>query len=113
MVQADEAALQLFIAHQQLAEPVKPTVRNLNHPSSGSLVRVICKLIRFLPATFDMRYVTMLLNQSQRGLPGISSIRTQVLRAALGWYFSLYHDPLQHGTKLRYIMPIRPGYDER
>src|SRR4030065_1264795 len=112
MVQADEAALQLFIAHQQLAEPVKPTVRNLNHPSSGSLVRVICKLIRFLPTAFDVRYVTMLLNQFQRGISGISSICAPVRRAALGWHFSLYHDLLQHGTKLRYIMPVRPGYDE-
>jgi hypothetical protein len=29
-----------------------------------------------LMAIFDMRYVTMLLNQLQRGLPSISGIRT-------------------------------------
>ncbi len=100
MVQADEAALQLFIAHQQLVEAVKPTVRNLDNPAARFLVWVVLQIQLLLMATFDVRDVTIQLNQLQRGFPGITCIRTQVLRAALDWHFPLYHDPLQHGSDL-------------
>jgi len=113
MVQADEAALQLFVAHQQLAKAVKPTVRNLYNPAPRFLAGNALQVLLLLMAAFDVRDVTVQLNQLQRCLPSISSIRAQVLRAALGWQFSLYHNLLQHGSELGYVMPVRSGHDER
>ena len=113
MIQADEAAFQLFIAHQQLAEAVQPTVRNLYNPAPRFLAGNALQILLLLMAAFDVRDVTVQLNQLRRGLPGISSIRAQVLRAALGWQFPLDHNLLQHGSELGYIMPIGSGHDER
>lgn len=113
MIQADEAAPQLFIAHQQLAETVKPAVRNLDNPAARASVRIILQILLLLMAACDVRDITMQLNQSQRGFSGITGIRTQVFRATQGWRFALYHDLLKHGSELGYITPVGSGHDER
>ena len=66
MVECDEAAVQLLISHQQFAEAVEPTVRDLDHPSSGLFVRVVYKLNSLLSTPLDVGNVAVLLDDAQR-----------------------------------------------
>jgi hypothetical protein len=69
MIECQEAAFELFVAHQELAEAIEPTVRDLNDPSSGALVRVTPNLCRLLASTFDMSNVSMGWGTSSAGAP--------------------------------------------
>ena len=86
MVERQKAAVEFFISHQQFSESVEPTVRYLNDPASCLLPGVKFEFVGFLSAPFDMRDVSMSLNDIQRGSAGVACIRTQVLvRLKGGW----------------------------
>ncbi len=113
MVEREEAALKLLIAHEQLAKTVEPTMANLNNPTSGFLSGMSLLGLLLLVATGHMRNVVVALNDVQRWLAAISGIQTQMLGAALGRHLALDHDGRQDCVELRDIMPVRSGHDER
>ena len=57
MVQRQESVFQLFVAHQQLPEPVEPAVAGLAHLAASLLFRVSLFLLRFALAADHMRDV--------------------------------------------------------
>jgi hypothetical protein len=69
VVKGDKAALQFFISYQQLAETIEPTVRNLDHPSSGLFVRVVYELNSLLSAPLDVRDKPCCLMMLSAGAP--------------------------------------------
>ncbi|KZC22553.1 hypothetical protein RHOFW104T7_00085 [Rhodanobacter thiooxydans] len=113
MVQRQEAALQLLVPYQQLAETIEPAMRDLYDPAPGPFVRVTLQLSRFLSASFDMGDVAVLLDDHQRRRPGIACVGAQMLASTLERWRTLDHDRLQYGLQLRDIMPIRAGHDDR
>lgn len=60
-----------------------------------------------------MRNVAMSVDDLQRGLATVSGIQAQVLGTTLRGRLALNHDGRQDGGKLRDMMPVRSGYDER
>ena len=113
MVEREEAALELLIAHQQLAKTVEPTVADLNNPTPGFLSGTPLLGLLLLSATGHMRNVVMALYDLQRQLAAISGIQTQMLGATLSRHLALDHDGGQDCVELRNVMPVRPGHDER
>ena len=113
MIQRQEAALQLLVPHQQLAEAIEPAMRNLYDPAPGLLVWVAFQFKRFLSASFDMRNIFVLLDDRSRRRPGIARVGAQMLASALGRRRTRDHDRIQYGLQLRDIMPIGAGHDER
>ena len=113
VVEGKETAMELLVAHEQLAKAVEPTVADLNHPAPGLPCRVTPFGISLLAATHDLRDVAVRLDDLQCTTAAIAGVGAQVLAAADAWRLSLDHDGLQHGIELCDIMLIRPGYDER
>ena len=113
MVEREEAALKLLIAHQQLAKTIEPTMADLNNPTPGFLSGVLLLGLFLLGATGHMRNVAVALDDIQRWLAAISGIQTQMLGAALGRHLALDHDGRQDCVELRDIMAVRSGHDER
>ena len=113
MIEREEAALKLLIAHRQLAKTVEPAMADLNNPTSGFLSGIPLLGPLLLDATGHMRNVVMALNDLQRRLAAISGIQTQMFRGSLSRHLALDHDGRQHCVELRNIMPIRSGHDER
>ena len=113
MVEREEAALKLLVAHQQLAKTIEPTMADLNNPTPGFLSGMPLLGVLLLGATGHMRNVVVALDDVQRWLAAISGIQTQMLGAALGRHLALDHDGRQYCVQLRDIMPVRSGHDER
>ncbi len=113
MVEREETTVKFFIAHQQLAKTVEPTMADLNNPTTGLLSGMPLLGLLLLRAAGYMRNVAMTLNDLQSGLSAISGIKTQVLGATLDRHLALDHDGRQDGVELRNVMPVRSGYDER
>ena len=84
MIEREKAAVEFFIAHQQLAKAVEPAVRHFNDPAPRLFGRIAFEFSGFLPAPFDMSHVAMRLHEVQGGCSGVAGIRTQVLAAPLG-----------------------------
>ena len=112
MIEREKAAVEFFIAHQQLAKAVESAVRHFNDPAPRLFGRIAFELTGFLPAPFDMRYVAMRLHEAQGGCSGVACISTQVLAAPLCRRGSFHLDGLQDRGQLRDIMAIGPGHDE-
>ena len=113
MVEREETALKLLIAHQQLAKTVEPTMADLNNPTAGFLSGMPLLRLLLLGATGHMRNVAVALNDIQRRLASISGVKTQMLGAALGRHLALDHDGRQDCVELCDIMPVRSCHDER
>ena len=113
MVEREETAVKFFIAHQQLAKTIEPTMTDLDNPTTGFLSGMPLLGLLLLRATGYRRNVAMTLNDLQSGLSAISGIKTQMLGATLGRHLALDHDGRQNGVELRNVMPVRSGYDER
>ena len=113
LVEREETALKLLIAHQQLAETVESTMADLNYPTSGFLSGMPLLGLLLLRAAGHVRNVAMALNDLQRGLSAISSIKTQMLGTTLGRRLALDHNGRQNSVELRNVMPVRSGHDER
>ena len=101
MIEREKAAVEFFIAHQQLAKAVKPAVRHFNNPAPSLFGRIALKFTGFLPAPFDMSYVAMRLHEAQGECSGVACISTQVFAASLHGRGSFYLDGLQYRGQLR------------
>ena len=113
IVEREETALKLLVAHQQLAKAVEPAMANLNNPAPGFLARMALLGPLFLRATDHVGNVTVALDDLQCRLSTISGIQAKMLGAALSRRLSLDHDARQDGIELRDVMPVRSGHDER
>lgn len=113
MIEREEATLKFFIAHQQFAKAVEPTMADLNNPTSGFLSGMPLLGFFLLRATGHMRNVAMALNDLQRRLAAISGIQTQMFGATLSRHLALDHYGRQDCVELRNVMPVRSGHDER
>ena len=113
MVEREETALQLLIAHQQLAKPVEPAMTDLHNPAPRFLSGVALLGIVLVGAARHMRNVVMAIDDIERRVATIAGIQAQMLGAAPGRHFALDHDGRQNLVQLRHVMPVRPGHDER
>jgi len=113
VVQGDEAALELFVAYEQLPEPVEPTVADLNDPASGLAGRVSPLHRALLGSTNDVWDVAVGEHDLQGWLAVVAGVGAQVLAAALLGYGSLDDTGLQNGFKTTRVIDVRPGHDER
>lgn len=112
VVEREEAALKLRVAHQQLARAVEPTMADIHDPAPGFPAGMPLLGPVLLRATDHMRNVAVALDDLQRRLTTISGIQAQMLGAALGRRLALDHDGGQDGIELRDVMPVRSGHDE-
>src|SRR5450830_1041272 len=78
---------------------------------SGSRLSSLASCL--LPSALDVRNVAMVLNDVQSRCAGVARVGTQMLVSSLRWIGSLDNDGIQHGFKLRYIMSVCSGHDER
>ena len=113
VVERDEAALQLFVPDEQLAEAVEPTVANLDNPAPRLLRWVSPLCLGLCTATHDVRDVAMRLDDLQRAPAAIAVVGAKVLAASNAWRLALDHDRAKHLFELRDVMSIRSGHDER
>ena len=113
VVEGNEAAFELFIANQQLAEAVEPTVGDLNNPAAGTLGGMAFERLGFLSAPLHVRDVAMRQDALHRRRAPVAGIGTEVLRAPFRRCRALDLDGLEHRLQLRDIMPVRAGHDER
>lgn len=113
MVEREETTVKFFIANQQFAEAIEPTMTDLHNPTAGFLSGMPLLGLLLLRAAGYMRNVAVTLNDLQRRLSAIPGIKTQMLGATLGRHLALDHDGRQDGVELRNVMPVRSGYDER
>ncbi len=81
MVERDETALKLLVAHQQFAEPVEPTMADLDHPTPRLLIRVAPLDVRLFAATDDVGNVVMFFDGACVVGTAVAGIGAQVLVA--------------------------------
>ena len=60
VIECQETAVCLLVAHQQFTKPIEPTVSHFNNPSPSLVPGLALEFFGFLPAPFDMRDVAML-----------------------------------------------------
>ena len=113
MVERQKAAVKLLVSNEQFAKSVEPTVCHLDNPAPCLLLGVSFEFISFLPSSFDMGDVAMLLNDLERGCSCVTSVSTQMLVPSDGWVGTIDHDGIKHCLNLRHIMPIGSCHDER
>ena len=113
MVEGEETALQLLIAHQQLAKSVEPAMADLHDPAPRLLSRMSLLDLVLVGTTRHVRNVVVAMDDIERRIATIAGIQAQMLGAALRRHFALDHDGRQDFVQLRHIMPVRPGHDER
>ena len=113
MVEREEAALQLLVAHQQFAKAIEPSVSNLNNPPPRFLSGMTLLGSGLLLAADQMGDVAVPLDDPQRGVTPVTCIQAQVFGAPFGRHLALDHDRRQHGLQLRNIMSMGSGHDER
>jgi len=113
VVERQKAAIKFFVPHQQFAKPVEPTVRHFDNPAACLLLGGALEFTGFLPSAFDMRDVAMLLDDFQRGRPGIARVSAQMFVSPDGWIGSIDHDGVKHWLQLGDVMSIGSGHDER
>ncbi len=113
VIERHEAALELLVSDEQLAEAVEPAMANLDHPAP-SLLRWVSSLgSGLLWATDDMKDVAVRFDDLQCPPVAIAGIGTQVLAAPRARGLALDHDGLQREIDLRDLMLVGPGHDER
>lgn len=113
MGEAEEAAREFLIPHEQFAKASEPAMGNLYNPSPGSLRRMPPLLVDFLPASFDVGNVAMCFHDALRHLTSIARISTQVFAASRWRRGPLNHHAVQDRSQLADIMPVGSGHDDR
>lgn len=91
MIERNEAALKIFVSHQQVAKAVEQTVADLNNPAPRLLGQVEPSVIGLLIAINDMSNVAVRIDDQQGRPPAISCIRGQVPAAS---------DPARHDATI-------------
>jgi hypothetical protein len=113
MIEREEAAFKLLVAHQELAKAIEPAMADLHDPAAGFFARMSLLGPVLLRATGHVSNVAVAVNDLQCGLAAICSVQAQMLGAALGRNLTLDHNGRKNLLQLRDVMPVRPGHDER
>ena len=113
MVERHEAAFELLVAHEQLAEAVEPAMTHFNDPAPRLLFGVSPLAVGFLASIDDMVDVAVSGDDFQCGFATVPGIGAQVLAAPQAWRWPFDHDGLQHGIELGDVMRVGPGHDDR
>ena len=78
MVECEEAALELLVAHEQFSETVEPAMANLNNPAPGLLLRGAPLDCCLRSATDDVRDVAVALDGAQMLGTTVACVGAQV-----------------------------------
>src|SRR2546428_8632984 len=113
MVERDEAALELLVAHEQLAESVEPAVAHLDHPSPGLLLRVTPLDVGLLAAVDDVRDVAMRLDEANVFGASVARVGAQVLVAPHWRALALDHESAEYLVDSLAVIHVGRGHDER
>src|SRR2546427_12380935 len=110
MVERDEAALELLVAHEQLAESVEPAVAHLDHPSPGLLLRVTPLDVGLLAAVDDVRDVAMRLDEANVFGASVARVGAQVLVAPHWRALALDHDGAEYLVDSLAVIHVVSGW---
>lgn len=113
MVEGHEAALELLVAHQKLAESVEPTVADLDNPSSCLLCGVAPFGACFLVTADHVRNVAVRVDDLQCAFASVSGIGAQMLASPLAGCLALDHHGAEHLIELGDVVFICSGHDDR
>jgi hypothetical protein len=113
MVERDEAAFQLFVAHQQLAEPVEPAMTDLDHPPSRLLFRVAPFDVGLGSPADDVRDVAVALDGAKMLGASVAGIGAQMLVSPMWRVLPLDNDGAEHVIESLAVMNVGPAHDER
>lgn len=113
MVQPEEALLQFFVAHEQFAEAIEPTVRHFHDPPSGFLAWITLFFLRFLTPSFYVRNVAVRFDDLQRRSAGIACVGAEMFAAPKRRAWTIHDHRIQGRCQLTHVMPIGSGHDER
>ena len=113
VIECEEAAFKLFIAHQKPTQTIEPIMADLHNLTPGLLSGMPLLGPFLLSATGRMRNVAVARNNIQRRLTALSGIQAQIFGATLGRCLAFDHDGGQDGIELRNIMSVRYGHNER
>lgn len=113
MVECEEAALELLIAHKQFAETVEPAMADLNNPASGLLLRVAPLDVRLRSTTDHMRDVAVAFDGAQMLCTTVARVSAQVLVSSVGRFLALDDGGIEHRIKPLAVVDVGPAHDER
>jgi len=113
MVECEEAALELLVAHEQFSETVEPAVADLNNPTPGLLRRGVPLDFGLLSATDDMRDVAVARNGAQMLGTTVACVGAQVFVSPVGWVLALDDDGNEYRIKPLAVVDVGPAHDER
>ena len=113
MVQGEEAALELFVANEELAEAIEPAMADLDNPASRPLPRLASLGSRFLSAIDDVRDVAVRVDDAQRLSAPVAGVGAQVLAAPQGSSLALDHDRTEHLFDSLAVIHVGRGHDDR
>lgn len=100
MVERKETAFELLVSHEEFAEPIEPTMANLDNPAARLLLRITSLVVGLFAPINHMRDVAMLGNDLGSGLATVSRVCAQVFAALFGRRLALDHDRFQHLVNL-------------
>ena len=113
VVERDEAVFELFITHEQFAEPVEPAMADRHHPAPRLLCGVASLGIAFLPTIDQVGNVAVFLHDVQSLTPATAGIGTQVFATPQGWRLALDYSGFKDRFELGDVIDVRCGHDER
>jgi len=113
VIESGKAAIQLFVANQQLSKAVEPAVADLDNPAASLLERIAALACRLLFATHHVGDVAMALHRLFVLCTGVPSIGAEMFASALRRVRPLHHDGIENLLKALAVMHVGPGHDER
>lgn len=113
MVECEEAALELLVAHKQFAESVEPAVAHLNHPAPGLVLRVAALGLGLRATADHMRDVAMAFYRAKMLRASVARIGAQMFVSSVGRVLALDNNCTEHRIKPLAVMYVGPAHDER
>jgi len=112
VIQGDEAAFELLVAHEQLAKPIEPAVADLDHPPSGLLGRIAPLDVGLLASIDDVRNVAVRFDDANVVGAAVAGISAQVLVAPHRRALALDHDRAEDLVDSLAVIDVGCGHDE-
>lgn len=113
MVECEEAALELLVAHEQFSETVEPAMANLNNPAPGLLLRGAPLDCCLRSATDDVRDVAVAFDGAQMLGTTVACVGAKVFVSPVGWILAFDDNGAEHRIKPLAVVDVGPAHDER
>jgi len=113
VVQGEEAALELLVAHEELAEAIEPAMADLDDPATRLLAGLAPLGCCFLAAIDDVRDVAVRVDDAQRLGASVAGVGAQVLAATKGSSLALDHNGAEHLVDSLAVIDVGRGHDDR